>query len=458
MEDSLDNLSHNLTGAFEETIRRIQYMPPSRSRMGMEILMYLTHSARTIAVQELRDLLSAHPGATRLNVKYRPTERMILECCQGLVTVDIETGDVRPCHYSVKEYLLRNDHRLFPRAEAIFATKCLRYMMMDNFSTGPWAEERAILSYTRDHASLPYAARFWGSHAKLSEDDDQVQTALGAFFAATRAMATANQVRQHSVGYGAEYWAPEECLGFTALHHACRQGLTLTVGRLLSTGKFDVNVTTREGSTPIIHAASNGHVDIVRLLLQSGADPYLRNWYGNALHCAVESGRVDVVRELVVGWGMDVRDAAMSGREYLHRAMDHDSDQVFGVLVDLGVDIRTGTSRACVGPRHAPDSAGFDIFLSACVRGCPKIVQLMVDRGWVNINMQSAKGQTALHWTAHTRNRTMVERLIELGADVNAADDGGVSALDLIQPLYRSMGREFVPSTGKQALGNGLSA
>ncbi len=414
--------------------------------------MYVAHASRTVTVQELRDALSVHPGHSRANIKYRPTEKMILECCQGLIAVDSATAAVRPCHYSVKEYLLANDHTLFPRAEAILATKCLRYLLLDNFSTGPWAEKETIPSYKRDHAFLSYAAIFWGGHAKLAEDDALLQDALRDFFASTRAMATANQVRQHTVGYRPEYWATAECLSLPALHHACREGLTATVGRLLASGTFDVNVATAHGATPVIQAAANGHVDIVRMLMHRGADPRVRNWYGNALDCAIEGGRAAVVRELVVSWGMELETPI----RLLYRAMARDSDEAFEALVDLGVDINAAASEPCLRiialkppcPGHRADRAGLHVFLAACSAGCRKIVKLMVDRGWVDVNARYDGGWTALHWAAQNGSRTIVERLVEVGADVHAKDDDGVSALELIEPLYRSLGRKLLLVTG----------
>lgn len=430
MEDSLNNLSHSLTEAFEETISRIQRLPASRSRIGMETLMYLSHAARPMAVHELRDLLAIHAGHRRVNGKYRPTEKMILDCCQGLVTIEAETGHASTCHYSVKEYLLENDPRLFPRAESIFATKCLGYIMLEDFSAGPWETEEEIESHSVRYAFLPYAARWWGTHAKRSEDDGEVQAALADFFGSTRAMATANQVRQYSAGYVKAYWAPEECLSFTALHHACRHGLTRTVESLLSAGVLEVNVATTEGSTPIIHAAANGHAGTVRLLMQRGADPYLCNWYGNALHCAVEGGHASTVRELVTGWGMDPRDAGNSRQGYLSCALPRDADKAFEALVELGVDMHTEVAWA---PTGSGGTADIPVFLAACARGCYKIVGLMIDRGWADVNMRSQGAQTALHWALRRRNFAIAQRLVEAGADINAAGDDGVSPLDLIR-------------------------
>jgi len=439
MEDSLNNLSNNLTEAFEETIRRIQNLPASRGRLGMETLMYLTHAARIMNVLELRDVLSVHPTHRRVDAKYRPTEKMILECCQGLVTVDARTGDVRTCHYSVKEYLVGNSPRLFPRAESLIATKCLRYIMLEDFSTGPWEEEEDILSRTQDYPFLSYAARFWGRHARLSQDDDEVQTALEEFFASTRVTATANQVRQYSMNYRPEYWVRKECLSFTALHLAAREGLTRTVEGLLRTDRFAVNVATTEGGTPVIHAASGGRVDIVRMLMQRGADPYLRNWYGNALHCAIESDRASTVRELVVGWGMDWRGADGYGLDYLGCVLSRDAAQALEALVDVGLDIQAHDTEA---GGSAGKTVGYQIFLEACILGRLKIVKLMTERGWVDVNARSARGRTALHYAARSGRLAVVERLIEVGADVSAKDDDGNSVLHVLQRLYPSRALE----------------
>ncbi|GAB1312273.1 hypothetical protein MFIFM68171_02483 [Madurella fahalii] len=431
MEDSLNNLSHNLTDAFEQTIRRIQGLPASRSRIGIATLMYIVHAARPITVQELSDLLAMHPDRTRVHAKYRPTEKMLLECCQGLITIDARTGDVRTSHYSVNEYLLQNDHHLFPRAKAVFAVKCLRYIMLEDFSAGPWETEDEIISHINRYPFLSYAVQCWGKHVKPSEDDKEVQATLADFFASTSAMAMANQVRQYLMGYRDDYWNAEECLSFTPLHHACRHGLLQTAKRLLDAGVFGVNVASKKGSTAVIHAAANGHVDMLRLLMQRGADPYMCNWYGNALHCAVEANFASTVRELIIGCGMDPEDDDDSGSTYLTAALDNDAAEAFEALVDLGADVNT---EATVFPLGLPGRSGdgsLPIFISACAMGCYRIVDLMIKRGWADVNMRDADGQTALHWAAQEQSLAIFERLVEAGADVDAVDHDGLSALDI---------------------------
>jgi ankyrin repeat protein len=60
--------------------------------------------------------------------------------------------------------------------------------------------------------------------------------------------------------------------GSTALHHAAWRGHADVVKLLLQAGA-DVNAKTRSNSeTPLHLAAMHGHTDVIQLLLQAGAD------------------------------------------------------------------------------------------------------------------------------------------------------------------------------------------
>jgi hypothetical protein len=433
MEDSLHSLSHNLSEAFEETIARIQSLSPNQRRIGMSALMYLAHEPRPITVDELSDLLAIHPSRRRVAPKYRPAARTLLECCQGLVTIDSRTWHVRTSHYSIQEYLVEHDERLFPRAEAILTVNCLRYLLLEDFADGPWETEEQVQFYLDSYPFLGYAAHFWGQHAKPSEGDPDVQAELASFFASRSAMAVANQARQYAMGLRWEYWGPAEALSFTPLHYASRHGLTQTVTRLLDWGVFEVNVMTMQGATPIIYAGSTGQVEVVRTLLEKGSNPYLCNWYGDALHCAVEGNQAGSVRELV-RWGMNPSCPNGPTRSYIGCALDCDAAASLEELVNHGVDINADQICSWDDLEVAGCSRNsLPIFFQACYLGCEKILRLMVDRGWVNVNMKSARGMTGLHWAVRGHRLTVIQKLIDAGADVHAVDDDGVSALHLIR-------------------------
>ena len=60
--------------------------------------------------------------------------------------------------------------------------------------------------------------------------------------------------------------------GLSALHFAARQGSTASVHALVEQGA-DVNLSSADGTTPLVIATINGHYDTAAYLLEHGADP-----------------------------------------------------------------------------------------------------------------------------------------------------------------------------------------
>jgi hypothetical protein len=119
--------------------------------------------------------------------------------------------------------------------------------------------------------------------------------------------------------------------------------------------------------------------------------------------------------------------------------LSRDAAQALEALVDVGLDIQAHDTEA---GGSAGKTVGYQIFLEACILGRLKIVKLMTERGWVDVNARSARGRTALHYAARSGRLAVVERLIEVGADVSAKDDDGNSVLHVLQRLYPSRALE----------------
>ncbi|CAL1126821.1 unnamed protein product [Cladocopium goreaui] len=68
----------------------------------------------------------------------------------------------------------------------------------------------------------------------------------------------------------------KDLYGWTALRYAVRAD-KVKAAKALIEGGADMNIPSKSGRTPLMSAASNGIADMVKLLLDSGADPKVKN-------------------------------------------------------------------------------------------------------------------------------------------------------------------------------------
>ncbi|XP_021339333.1 ankyrin repeat domain-containing protein 29-like [Mizuhopecten yessoensis] len=84
------------------------------------------------------------------------------------------------------------------------------------------------------------------------------------------------------------------------LHLAALQGNFDLLKRVLDSGKVHVDCKDKEGTTPLILAAANNHLDCVKELLKQGGDPAARRLTGTcALFFAAQGGFLDIVKVLL---------------------------------------------------------------------------------------------------------------------------------------------------------------
>lgn len=153
------------------------------------------------------------------------------------------------------------------------------------------------------------------------------------------------------------------------LIQATRIGDYLGVERHLNQGA-DVNCRDRDGLTPLIWAAIQGHEEIVRLLLERGGDLEARNHNGDtALMWASLMGHKDVV-ELILDHGAnaDVSEPK-SGATALMAAAARGNADVAQVLVEKGASI------------NARDRNGNTALTHASIRGYGEVVELLLAGG-----------------------------------------------------------------------------
>lgn len=146
------------------------------------------------------------------------------------------------------------------------------------------------------------------------------------------------EVARYLIQNGACVYHTEED-GYTGLHHAAKLGNLETVNMLLETGQVDVNAQDSGGWTPIIWAAEHKHVDVIKALLNRGADVTINDKELNVcLHWAAYAGNVDIA-ELVLNAGCSLASVNVHGDTPLHIAAREGYLECVTLFLSRGADI-----------------------------------------------------------------------------------------------------------------------
>lgn len=252
--------------------------------------------------------------------------------------------------------------------------------------------------------------------------------------------------------------------GLTPLMYAVRSSCRDCVDVLL---KHDVNLDKPDpdGVSPVLLAILNSNWDIAEKLIEAGADVNQWDTFGQApLIAAVGSRRdtgvrphepqnkasgLDIVRLLLENGAnpnmqLFYRPAKQRGGPQsrgttpLIRAAANADLEVMKLLIEYGAE-----ADRLQADRQSPVS------VLAGARGPAEAIEeglrLLVEHGGdVNIeavphHLQRSRGGTPLHYAVRSNNVAAIRTLVDLGADINADDIDGVTPLDY------AMGRGHVP-------------
>ena len=153
---------------------------------------------------------------------------------------------------------------------------------------------------------------------------------------------------------------------------------------LLTSGLLDVNYTGL--STTLYEAAHGGHIQVVKLLLEGGANPNEGSYgLGNSpLFCASLKSNEEVI-QLLLDSGADPNKPRCYTRCVpLHVAAKKYNTRVVKLLVDGGADI------------NRANSSGWTPLHDATIKGSKEVVRLLLDRG-ADPNMKDYSGRSPLY-------------------------------------------------------------
>ena len=268
----------------------------------------------------------------------------------------------------------------------------------------------------------------------------------------------------------------------TPLHAAIR-GRHVEVVRYLVERGADVNARDRDGASALNYAAWWGPAEVVALLVDGGADVRtdVDGRGRSPLHMAALRDQAGIAA-LLIARGASVDGHHPDGYTPLHIAVSRGQPAVVRALLDGGADpdarwrsfgiqtplllaARRGDremvdlllARGADPERRTPD--GSSVLRAAIERGDSAVVEALLARGPDLSQRDSLRGMTLLHRAAVYGRTGIALRLLDLGADVNARDFEGRTPLDCARrhahPPAAALlrSRGGVAATGEEAFG-----
>jgi ankyrin repeat protein len=219
--------------------------------------------------------------------------------------------------------------------------------------------------------------------------------------------------------------------------NAVKNGDYNKVKQILAAG-IDVDVT-EDTKTALMLAAKEGHQNIVKLLLENGANINKKNKSHNtALHFAVFNKHNNIVK-LLIEKGAEINAKGYAGQTPLVLAAEIDNIEAAKLLIQKGADIKAVDHASCTALTYAilhENKELINILKPMLIKYVTesdkqKLIEAVDDNNYnevkrlvglgIDVNMPlDDPGSTMLMRAVGNQNKTIVEFLLKAGADVDA--------------------------------------
>jgi ankyrin repeat protein len=465
----LKELPKSLDETYERMLKEIGKVNPHQAYRLLQCLTVATRPLRVEELAEVLalDFDRANDGIPALNKDWRWDDQKqgILSTCSSLIAIVYQADGfswirvVQFAHFSVKEFLtsdrlanleaeISRFHIRLEPAHTVIAQACLAVLLQSDF-----------IDISDPGSPLyHYAAQHWVGHSQFDNVSLRVEDGMRRLFDPSKprfaAWLKSHNMDQMWISFlppmlgpiiyplNASLQSPpssiEDCAplclyyaslcGFTRLtryliseypqYVNARVGYNKSplvagllnkhwqVAELLHRDGAVVDVTSYHGRTPLHAASEEGLVDVVRWLLDHGANPNsLEDDHSTPLHLAASQGRLELVRTLL-GYNIDVNAMNTNNRTPLHEASERGHIDILRLLIQYRADVTPHIQ---------------DLLSLASSSGSVETVRLFIELG-ADVNAPDGRNSAALHMASCTGHTNIVELLIKHGAEVNARD------------------------------------
>ena len=389
----------------------------------LQCLMVALHPLR---VEELAELLAFEfKGAVpKYRTDWRPSDQVeaVLSTCSSLVSIvdDNDFQVVQFSHFSVKEFLMSNrlgdysHYQILPKpANTILAQACLGCLLHLDGHT-----DKDIV---KGFPLAEYAAKHWVTHAQFEDVASRVKDGMETLFDCNKPHFGA-WIGIYNMDEESSSESPSKIP--TPLYYSSLCGFSDLVEHLSTKHPQQVNAIGGKYKFPLLAALVGKHIRVAEILLDRGASVDIRGVKERTpLHEAIYN--VGMVQSLL-SKGANVNCWQDDLRTPLHLAAHCGELSVARVLVDHKADVDSQDNEGMTplylllgDTGHHDNNSILDL------------AQSLLER-CADTNIRTTDGWTLLHAAAYFGRLEIAQLLLVQGADMNAENKLGDTALHLV--------------------------
>ncbi|XP_071512455.1 85/88 kDa calcium-independent phospholipase A2 isoform X2 [Panulirus ornatus] len=203
--------------------------------------------------------------------------------------------------------------------------------------------------------------------------------------------------------------------------------------------------------TPLHLAIKQGHLDVIRTLLQRNVSVDVTDVKGNSVYHIAATSNETIIKLVTQKESRLLNIPNEAGKTPLHLACEGDKPECVKAFLCAGADVNVAATHDSTLPIHSAMAANSTLCAKEIIGMYPnqlnvkdmkhggtplhwatsrEIINAMADLG-CSINARNFHGLTALHKMVENDRLTCVITLLSRGAEVNVCDDEGNTALHL---------------------------